>query len=614
VARPGYRYLILFLLLISLGAYIAVRYLTLAIEGPLPRGATEGLRPDRGRIFDRTGRILAVDNLMYNLSVWKPAVSDPKAAADILERVSGLKPSETLAALSSVEPRYLVLKKRIGLMEAKALDEAFAEAREAGFKLEPLKVRVYPEKGLAAHAIGYVGDDGKGLGGIELSEEAYLAPKGSAAGADVYLSIDSGVQLALEGIARKAIVEENAESLMFIAMEPSTGEILGYVSLPSFDPNDLKAASADSLMDRPALYGYEPGSVFKLISIASLMQMGALSEDSTFYCDGAYRRALPSGETITIKCEGSHGLVGPAQILRYSCNAGIGYASDLVSPRDFYEALRAFGFGSKTGARIPGETAGLLRPVNEWSLRTKPTIAFGQEILVSALQMTAAGAAIANGGMLNVPRLVKRIVPAEGPAIEPVEAQGSHRVIDADVAKRVLGLMEKATASSSTSKAKLDDVLVAAKTGTAQVIDPKTGGYSSTDYTASVMSIIPAEDPRLLLYVVIRRPLGKSYYGGQIAAPLAKQAAEALIPMLGIARGRDIVIESEPSPQAGILEPDTKGSIMPDLMGTPKRLLLGLLERDDIKLSISGDGYVVEQQPAPGTQLKPGDEIRLRLE
>jgi cell division protein FtsI (penicillin-binding protein 3) len=277
--------------------------------------------------------------------------------------------------------------------------------------------------------------------------------------------------------------------------------------------------------------------------------------------------------------------------------------------------MRKFGFGARTFAGNPGETAGFFRATDRWSARSKPTIAIGQEISVSAYQMIQAASAIANDGILVHPKVVSRIISNDGKLVKNYDNGSPERIISAETAQAMRRYMEAVTLNIGTGwRANVEDLSLAVKTGTAELIDPETGAYSDTDFIASCIALLPSNNPSLILYIAIVKPQGWSYLGGQIAAPPIREAAEALIDYMGIPRGRNpqishpgnIVIDDGLSAEVG--------STMPDFSGYSKRQLMPLLMRDDLQVEIRGDGWVMRQSPLPGTPLKSGDSIILELE
>jgi cell division protein FtsI (penicillin-binding protein 3) len=489
-----------------------------------------------------------------------------------------------------------------------------AEGRLKGTAVEPVVGRIYPERNLASQIIGFVGDENDGLAGIEYAFNRELAGTAGEGGSQVILTIDINVQYILERIAAKTLEENQAEAVMLMAMDPRTGDILGSASLPGFDPNDIRSSDEKGRMDRPAIWAYEPGSVFKVFSLSALMDSGAINGDTVFICNGHYERVTNRGERILINCLGAHGRVSAREIIIYSCNAGAAYASDRLGSSSFYDFLRNFGFGSRTGAGNPGETAGFLRPAERWSDRSKPTITMGQEIAVSAMQMVQAAGAVANDGILVPPRIVSRVVSADGKKTSPWDPGPSRRVLKSETAQAMRSYMVDVTSSIGTGwRANVEDLSLAVKTGTAQIIDPLTRAYSDTDFIASCIALLPAESPSLILYLVIIKPRGE-ILGGRIAAPAIRESAEALADYLGIPRGRNPQLTHSPSVVLpGDRLPQISGQ-MPDFSGLAKRTLLPLLLRDDLHIEIRGDGWVRRQSPPPGTPLTPDTVILLELE
>jgi cell division protein FtsI (penicillin-binding protein 3) len=427
------------------------------------------------------------------------------------------------------------------------------------------------------------------------------------------------VQYILEEIGRRIFIEHQAEAVMLMAMDPRSGEILGSASLPDFDPNEIRNSDEKSRMDRPAIWAYEPGSVFKVYSLAAMMDSwgggeNGVSENPVFVCNGHYERITGRGERILINCLASHGRVTARDIIIYSCNAGAAYASDLMDIPDFYNSLRGFGFGSRTGAGNPGETAGILNSTDRWSERSKPTIAMGQEISVSALQMLQAATAIANDGILVPPKIVSRIVSWNGKTTRYYEPGPPRRVLSAATAQAMRSYMVDVTSDVGTGwRANVGDMSLAVKTGTAQIADPRTGRYSETGYIASCIALLPAESPSLVLYLVIVRPKGE-YLGGRIAAPPVREAAEALADYLGIPRGRNPQVNHSGNIVLPPIDTPRVDTHIPDFTGYSKRQILPLLLRDDLVIDMEGDGWVRRQYPPPETPLERGMVIRLELE
>lgn len=575
---------------------------------------------ERGPILDRNGKILAITTRLYSVSAWIPDLSDPQATAKLLADALGLSAEGVLKRFRETSG-FLFVKRKITPTETEAVKALQSEGRLKGIDLAPEFGRNYPEQSLASHIIGYVGVDNVGLDGIEYSYNDVLSPPAvtreskEVFGNQVFLTLDINIQHLIERRAREAFAANEAESVYVLAMDSSSGEILGYSSIPDFDPNEYNRFPKGVLRNLPLAQAYEPGSVFKIISIASFLQLGGLKEQDEFYCSGLYEKKLPDGQFIRIRDLVAHGAVNAQRILKYSCNVGAAYASEKVDAEAFYQMLLNFGFGRPTELPLPGESSGILAPPARWSARSKATIAFGQEISVSALQMMQAATALANGGLMLKPHVVKKIVSPQGEPIREFTREPVREVLSPDVARAVLEMMETATEEGGTARrGRVEGVRISAKTGTAQVQDSATGTYSESNFVASYLGIFPTEDPQLIVYVVINNPKGKAYYGGQIAAPVFRGVAEDLIGYLGLAKKGDAVVRHPGEVRLKLPQPVSIGEAMPDLSGTPKRLLLPLFQSGQFILRISGDGYVVEQDPPAGTPLKPGMTITLRLQ
>ncbi len=615
---------------VIVGALVVLTSVTLFRYGRLAFGAsgsqastTARIVSIRGPIYDREGRLLAVDTDLYDVSIWKPSLSrgkEPEFAAALATAV-GIPESEILEKLTGDGADFAYMARRVSSDVARSIERVVADTGMNGIRLDRVSGRVYPERALAAHLIGFVGTENRGLSGAEAAFESSLAADpvraigGYAYGDAVYLSIDADLQFKLETLARAALVENNAEGIALVAMEARTGSILAYVSLPDFDPNQFLTADRSTWVDRVSIYAYEPGSVFKVYSMSSLMALGGIDDHSEFSCDGSYEKEMPSGEKIIIKCLGSHGVVDVAKILEYSCNSGAAYASDTVSAIDFYARVREFGFGERVGADLASDSPGVIRRPEVWSGRTKPTIAIGQELLVTALQMTTAATVIANGGLLIRARTLDRIVGSDGSTIDDPQPIVVRRVMEKSEADSILGSMENATLSTGTGhRARIDDLRMSVKTGTAQVIDPKTRRYSDSDFIASTIALFPSEAPEYIVYAAIFNPKGISTYGGRIAAPFVKDVANAVADLYGVARASFATAVHDGRVAVSSVDSVQIGETMPDLRGTPKRALTGLLARTDLIVEIVGDGWVREQSPAPGEPVVAGSTVLLRLE
>jgi len=587
-------------------AYLLVHYAVLMIKGELPP-APRPAAPlaERGSILDRNGRILAIQIRFADVSIWRPSITDIDLLANELSPLLEMSASEIRSRINGSESNFLYLRRQIDDSTSRRLSALIEEKKIRGVMIQPIVGRVYPERNISGHIAGFVGDSNRGLEGVEYAFNDALNSSQT-----VVLTIDSYVQQILHQIASKTMEETRAEAVIFAAMDPRTGDILGSVSLPDFDPNNFRNSDANSRMNRPAIWAYEPGSAFKVFSIAALLESGAVSENTSYYCNGSYTSIR--GNPIT--CLSAHGRVTPREIILLSCNCGAANASESISSAAFYRLLSDFGFGSRTGAGSPGETAGYFAPSAGWSDRSKQTIAFGQEIAVSAYQMLQAATVIANEGVLVPPKIISAVISDDGRTVTEWENGQSRRVLSAQTAAKMLSYMEDTAASGAMGwRAGIRDLSLGVKTGTAQLIDPVTRMYSDADFVASCIAILPVQDPSLILYMAVIKPRGQ-IYGSQIAAPAIREAAEALIGYLGIPRGRNPQIEHPSAVNIPAGRLPAVESHVPDFTGIAKRTLLPLLLRDDIAVEIRGDGWVKSQSPSAGTPVTNGMTIILQLE
>lgn len=618
--------------LVVFAGLVVARYAQLALSTKAQGGATDTREGERGSILDRNGSVLAMDIPKYDVSVWRPSSKSEVFLKELPELAAlvGMDKEALRARYVDGSQNYFYIAKRLSAEAAEPLRIAIAAGKFKGVQIDEISGRLYPEGNLAAHLIGFTGEGNIGRDGIENKYDESLRPKLRKAedgtgrvldgdrkipkGDTLTLTIDANLQFKLEDLMDEARRSNGAETAMAIAMDVNTREILAYVASPRYDLNTYGSATLELRSDPLSLFAYEPGSVFKIFTMASILDMGLITPSTQFDCDGAYRRTLPNGERIVIGDLGFYGKQNLAGILALSSNAGVGYASDRISEIDLYQRLKSFGFGMKTGVGLSGESAGAMRVPERWSARTKPTIAIGQEVQVTALQMITAAAAVANGGILLKPTAVAKIETADGELAFEHKPQAVRRVLSESSAASIVKAMEAAASLEGTGwRAKVSDIRMAVKTGTAQMIDPKTRGYSETDYIASTLGIFPADDPQIALYVALVKPRGASYLGGQIAAPVVRAAIEATLSQIDIKRGKveELVHGGEvilPKGREALV-----GETMPDFIGYSKKELLPLLERSDLRVAIEGNGYVVSQQPKAGTPIEKGQKLQFTL-
>ncbi len=596
-------------------------YAKLAVQ-PISAIAQNKAEIERGSIVDRSGFPLAVQTNFYHVGVSTKNIRDDQTrktefAHDIAPLLD-LDETVIQNTISSTKS-FVYLKKKIDSTTFESVKKLTDSKGYNFVSYEKIPGRNYPNHDLASQLIGYMGDDGKGLAGIEFSQQDILSPEQPEEGEpvqakNVFLSIDANLQYKLEKIARKSINETQAESMMLIAADATNGEILSYISFPSVDLNNYSNSSPSARIDRPAMNAYEPGSVFKIFSVGIVYDNHGISPNETFVCDGVYEKRLTNGERIRIKCLEHHGTLTARDAIRFSCNDVLGQISDRIGEDDFIARIRGLGFGQKTGVELPGETAGTVKDNTSplWSARSKPTIAIGQEISVSALQMVQAATAIANGGVPVQLTFIHKITNKDGTVVFTHEPVYKNRVFSKNTSDYILSCMETTAKTGTGSRANLRDVAIGVKTGTAQMADPK-GGYSDTDFISSCMAIFPVDDPQIILYIVVEKAKGETY-GGRIVAPVIGEAADVIIDHLGMSRGGAASLEHSGVIKLSTPPAITIGSTLPDFTGKSKKDLLPLLDRTDITLNINGSGWVTSQNPEPGTPVTENMVIELNLE
>lgn len=600
--------------------YVLVLYAKLAFT-PVSSIVSSAPPVQRGSIVDRNGKPLAVQTNFYHVGVTPHLVRNKAQFADDVSGPLGMESSDIMRILEqNSAASFVYLKKKITQTAYAELKKITDAKGYVYVNYDRIPGRIYPENALASQLIGYMGDDGKGLAGIEYSMQSYLQPSEKDGNAkesqekNVYLTIDANLQYKLEEIARDTMRTTQAESMMLIAADAKNGEILSYISLPSANLNEYSYASVAETVDRPAMEAYEPGSVFKIFTVSVACDQGLIRPDDSFLCDGMYERRIKGGEAVRIKCLDRHGWLTARDALKYSCNDVLGQISDRISDDDFIAKIRALGFGQRTEIELPGETYGSVKDSDSalWSVRSKPTIAIGQEISVSALQMVQAATAIANKGIPLKLTLVKRITNKDGSVFYEHTAVPKERVLKQSTAEYVLSCMETTATSGTGSRARLNDISLGVKTGTAQMAS-KSGGYSTTDFLSNCMAIFPVEDPQIILYIVVEKAKGETY-AGRIVAPVIAKAADEIIDYLGMSRGDAASLEHSGKISISAARPIILGKKLPDFTGLSKRDIMNLVNSNGIQVKINGSGWVKSQNPAPGTPVSENMIIELNLE
>jgi len=538
---------------------------------------------ERGPILDRNGRILAIQTQLDTVWAWRPEIDDAESVAEALAPVLGLSVAEVKERLAG-RTGSVTIKRTISPSESAAVRALQEEGRVVGVLLR--------------QDVGTM--------------EPWLLPTDDDLryGNQVFLTVDMNIQYESERLALQALTTHQADSVVLLTMDAATGDLLGYASLPTFDPNRFTEYSDAERRNRPISDVYEPGSVFKIFSVGSFLQLGGITKDSLFVTNGVYDRTQPPIHDLA-----NYGTVDTPGIIRLSSNVGAALASESVDGRSFYTILKLFSFGEETGIELNGEERGLLARSEDWSFRTQPTLAIGQEIGVTAIQLVSGATVYANRGVLLKPNIIDKIVTANGTIVRNYGRSPVREVVSPDVAAVVLGAMESAVRDNGTARRlRYEGLRIAAKTGTAEMIDPETGTYSEDAFLASTLAILPVDDPQVIIYVAIDHPRGEEFYGGRIAAPLVREYLDFLVPYLGIpvegetSIGQPGRISVQPVVLPNLVE------TVPDYTGLPKRTLIPLLARSDLMVTLNGYGWVVSQDPPPGTPFAPGMSLRLEFQ
>lgn len=479
---------------------------------------------ERGTIYDRNGVILAAEVPYYTCAVMIKSVDSKENTAEILSPILFMTKTKILNQMKN-RTTYAVIKHRLSKEEISFIQQKIDADKLPGIVIEKRYGRIYPQNFHAAQLIGFTNRDNVGLEGLEYSFNDLLYPLPEAGtditvGKDIYLTLDLRIQFFVDRQIELIAETHNPDSASAIVMDADTGEILAWSSYPWYDLNSYSNSTSEQRLNRPAVAMYEPGSVFKVYSLAAILDIDDADTDERFICDGSYSFTMKNGNTAVISCLSPHGEVGPREILKYSCNGAIAHLALQTNPDNFYNSILDYGFSSTFDLPIPGEISGLLSPPDKWSGRSIPTISFGQELGVTAIQMTTAATVFSNKGMLLQPEIIAKIVNTDESIFLEFERTEIRRVLKEENALNVLTMMISATEPGGTAiYARAPDVTTAAKTGTAQILDPETHTYSQDHVLASCISLFPAENPEYIIYIAVDNPKSGQFYGSSVAAP-----------------------------------------------------------------------------------------------
>ncbi|MCA9574604.1 MAG: penicillin-binding protein [Polyangiales bacterium] len=650
------------------------------------------LSPKRGTIYDRHGAELAVsvdvDSVTANPRELRAAGRDPLATAQQLASVIPGLDVETVTERLRGDRAFAFIKRHVTPQQGAAVERLAIP----GVRLEQEARRFYPNRELAAHVLGFANIDGEGIEGIELFMEDslrgperefeavrdrrgrvvysdHLLDSTTQRGQDITLTIDKTIQHIAERELALAVQTFEARAGHVVVMDPNTGEILALANYPTFDPNAPGRFDVGARRNRAVTDRFEPGSTVKPFTVAGALAAGTIRANQVFDCgDGQ----MSVDEENTIRDSHRYTSLTPAQIIAFSSNIGTARIAATMGRSGLYRAMRRFGFGEQTGLPLPGETGGVLRHYRRWYEMDAATISFGQGMSVTSVQLATAMGAIANGGRLMRPTLVRRVHDADGALVDDNLPQVRRQVIPTATARLVADMMTAVTGPGGTGiEAAIDGYLVAGKTGTAQKADYVTGGYAEDQWLASFVGFVPAESPRLVISVVIDEPL-IAHAGGIVAGPVFRRVGEATLRHLGVppngggqalaehaarlrqarreariaareaaraardgsavgaearSEGDDVDGEEgvvaarnayagtpQPGPAVTRREPREDETLVPDVRGMSARAALITLHRAGLVPRFEGSGVVMTQEPAPGAFGTLGAAVRVVMQ
>jgi cell division protein FtsI (penicillin-binding protein 3) len=609
---------------------------------------TINLDPRRGPILDRHGKQLAVSVDADSIYAVPQEVRNPARTAAQLARALELDAAarKELTAQLQRNRAFVWVRRKVDPVKARAVRDLQLEG--IGFLTE--NRRYYPRRELASQVMGYVGLDNTGMSGIEYAFEDLIRGKAakvtvhidarrrplgsrdtpSTDGHTVVLTLDERIQYLAERELEKAVAETGAQSGLAVVMVPRTGELLAMAHRPTFNPNRFGAFPSSRWRNRAVTDVLEPGSVFKIFTAAAALQENVVDPDEVIDC------GLGGIEIAGTRINDHHVFdhLTFRDVLAQSSNVGTIRVAQRVGREGFNRYLREFGFGSPTGVELPGESAGLLRPTTRWSALSLASMSFGQEIGVTALQMAAAVGAVANGGYLMKPLIVRQVEDSDGRVVRVSRPVAVRHVLEPATADTLTDLLKGVVRHGTGRRAAVPGYVVAGKTGTAQKVDPG-GRYSMIDHLASFVGFVPASQPALVILVSLDTPRGERNQAGDVAAPLFARIAEQALRHLAVppddpertlrlAHYRPppiAVAASWQGDDAGVRPASAVGpaaggggrSVMPDLRGLSAREAAKEAARRGLIVELHGSGQVSAQSPEPGTELETGRTCVLTL-
>jgi len=597
--------------------------------------------PKRGTVYDRNGNELAVSLEVDSVYGDTRKVLEAEKAANELALILQIDRDELKRRLISRRP-FEWVQRRVSPKEVEQVKALCLP----GISFIKENQRFYPNSQLAAHVIGFVGLDSKGLEGVEFQYDAWLNGQNhvltmarDAHGREmvmgeapfekedhyrnIFLTLDKHIQHVAETELGRSVNKWGAKGGMVIAMDPMTGKILAMASYPFFNPNQFIQYRSRSWRNRAICDAFEPGSLFKTFLAAAALEEKMVSPLDSFFCEnGAYKVY-----DRTIHDHSKYGWLTFQQIIKFSSNIGASKVGEKMGKEKFYRYITAFGFGEKTRIGLPGEARGIVHHPRYWPPVALDTISYGQGISVTGIQLVTALSAVANGGLLMKPYMVERITDEKGEVVQSFEPEVVRRVISEETAKKMAALLKTTTEKGGTGEEAVPiGYEVAGKTGTAQKADTLLGGYSEDRYVSGFIGFTPVDGPKLVLLVVIDEPQ-EAIYGGVVAAPVFKTIMEKVLSYLNVFPKGTLVVKNEigsvsikeASDTTPLIETVKVGKgvervVMPDLTGLSMRSALSRMEGKGLIIKVSGNGKVVEQTPKPGTLIEKGDICYLKFQ
>lgn len=592
------------------------------------------LVPKRGTLYDRKREEMAVSMEMDSVFAQPAKVEDLNKAARKLAPILKKNP-EVLARKMKEGKSFVWLERGIPPLAREEIEKL--EIKGVDFLKEAK--RFYPQGEVGAPVIGFAGLDSRGLEGVELGYDEFIrgepgyvltpkdalgrvfsldpaGPHNSEEGCAVILTIDRQIQYVVERELKKAVQARSARGGMAVVMNPKTGEILAMAVQPSYNPNNFSTSHPQLRKNRTMTDTFEPGSTFKVFLLATALEEKAAAVNDMFFCENG---VFSVGGKV-IHDVHKYGWLTLGEVVKVSSNIGASKLGRKLGKAKLHRGLKNFGFGGKTGIDLPGEVSGFLPGPQHWSEIGLANISFGQGVSVTPLQLTAALAAIANGGVLMRPYVVQTVLDREGRVLKENHPREIRRVVSPETARAVAAVLKTATEEGGTGKtAALSGYETAGKTGTAQKAAVNGRGYSDKR-VGSFIGFAPANDPRVVITVMIDEPKGMSY-GGVVAAPVFKAVGEQVLPYLGVyPKGITYLAQGAPGPaalksmgaqpvqalpaQAVVSEIQGEPGVMPDFSGKSIREVVKAAQRLGLEIKIEGSGRAVTQSPAPGEVLQ----------